>query len=298
MVSCSRRTPTGATISPDHQLYEVGDQVYAFTDEHSQPGYYLITAVEAVDAGMDGQVYVNSYADKESGKTYTIGDLSRPLLAASPAGTQFPGSEAGHIILNWVPEYAFGQGQDGQFCEADLVAYAYDYTFTFSNGDSYSGIVYAEPEKGYWSKDVGYSSFQSGNVEIGLTGEYTTDNMTPGFDVSLAGKVTVASYQDVEMKRAYVPTFTWGGNYLGSEYGYINLTDYPEKYHPADDFPPGINKFFFGNCAGMMYEADVKQDKKDKDDATPKTLVALNVTEPFVSYQPYDEEKNKSQKVK
>ena len=81
---------------------------------------------------------------------------------------------------------------------------------------------------------------------------------------------------------------------INTEYGYINITGYPEKFHPAMEHPPGINKFLFGNCGGMMYEADIKQDKKKKLAAQ----LAVNVTEPLVSYQPVDQEEKKSKKTK
>jgi hypothetical protein len=241
----------------DHQLYEVGDQVYAFTDEHGLPGHYVITAVEAVDAGMDGRVYVNSYADKESGKTYTAGDLSHPLLAALPAGTQFPGSEAGYIIKEGEPDFFFGRGENDDFYEADLAA-RYDYQFSYNDGkgDFYTGVVYASQEYGYF---VGQTFSTNDMDEKKQHSSYRITRVTYLEDTSQCGQVTVDSYYDREMRRTYVPTFSWGINYLGSEYGYINITDYPEKYHPAYSFPPGINKFLFGLG---YYEADVKADAK------------------------------------
>ncbi len=274
----------------------VQDQSLAITaDENGQPGSYRITGVRTADAAgnsfsrsLDNQVYVNTYYNSENQKSYD------PVGKGTAVGTNYLTSEHDHIILGWVPEYAFGGG----FEEADLVTYAYDYTFNFNNGDSYKGIVYAEPEKGYYTPGIGYyATSQPSKVEDTLTGGYSVTNHTTGFDVSLAGKVTMASYYDVEMKRTYIPTFTWGDHYLGSEYGYINITDYPEKYHPATEHPPGINKFLFGNYGGMMYEADVKEDKKKKvEEITYTTQVAMNVTEPLVSYQP--EEEGKSKKAK
>jgi hypothetical protein len=132
-----------------------------------------------------------------------------------------------------------------------------------------------------------------------MTGAYTTSNMVPGFDVGLAGQVTVASYYDVEMNKTYVPTYFEGNNYLGREYGFI-VTNRPPDGPPFDQLPPGILKKFFGydGIHSYIYEADVEQDKKGKEETTYTAQVAMNITEPLVSYQPADEEKSKSKKAK
>lgn len=219
------------------------DQEIDFFDENGTGHYTILGGSPGDYAAKDKTVEVTSYFDHETGRTYT-GDLG--------SGTSYFGSESGHIINPSVDDFFFGLGSDGVFYEADL-AVKYGFVHHYANNDWYSGIVYAP--QGY------YGDTLVTTTEIGA-GYYDLTVLEYLENVSQYGQVYVEQYYDTEMKRIYLPSFFWGSNYLGSEYGYINIGSYPEKYHPADDFPPGINKFFFGHWGGMMYEADVKEDKK------------------------------------
>lgn len=53
-----------------------------------------------------------------------------------------------------------------------MVAYAYIYTFTYSNGDWYTGVVYAEPENYQVIATEDSWSWVINEVEHGLTGTY------------------------------------------------------------------------------------------------------------------------------
>ena len=108
-----------------------------------------------------GQVYVDSYYDQESGTTYT------PVNSSAALGSGYLGSEHGYILKDGVPEYEFGK-DGGTFYEADKVCYEYDFTFTYGDGDYYTGIFCAEPVKGY-----GTNYSQTVTDENGQTGTYT-----------------------------------------------------------------------------------------------------------------------------
>ncbi len=214
------------------------------TDENGLTGAYAITGLApGFDVGLAGQVFVNSYYDAESGAFQT-------LATANPVGTDYLGSEDGYIRLAGVDAYHFG---GATHAEADLVTYAFAFTLTYSNTDRYQGIVYAEPEH-----YLGTAPWTVA-AENGLTATYAIGSHS----VSAAGQpgqVVVASYYDSEMNRTYVPTYSGGSNYLGSEYGFI-VTNRP----PGDSLvglPEGIERKFFGynQYYSYLYEADVKKD--------------------------------------
>jgi hypothetical protein len=97
-------------------------------------------------------------------------------------------------------------------------AQAYDYTFTYGNGDSYTGIVYATLDKGYYP---GLSWAGSGG---GQTGTYQITGVEPGssdYDEKV-GQVFIASYHDAATGLDYTPLeytqgLPCGMDYLGSE---------------------------------------------------------------------------------
>jgi hypothetical protein len=87
---------------------------------------------------------------------------------------------------------------------------------------------------------------------------------------ALWGRVEVAIYFDHESGNTYDGAkllVTNGSNYLGSEYGFIKITDYTynKKWNldnlAEPSLPPGIMKFYFG---GGYWEADVKSAKATK----------------------------------
>ncbi len=204
------------------------------TDENGQTGSYVITeATGGYDVGQAGQVYVNSYYDQESGNTYI------PMGNGTMVGAGYLGSEHDYILLAGVPEYLFGSS-GGTFYEADLAVHAYDFKFSYGNGDYYTGTVYAEPWKGY---STAYT--QTVVDENSLTGAYAITKETTGYDVGQAGRVYVNSYYDQESGNTYVPMSNGtmvGAGYLGSEHDYI--------------IQAGVLEYLFGS-SGVFHEADL-----------------------------------------
>lgn len=212
--------------------------------EGGQTGTYAITNITpGFEVALAGKVYVNTYRDSESGNTYT------PVSNGTAVGTAYLTSESDHIINASVPDFYFGGG----YWEADLGA-VFTYTFTYGCGDYYTGTVYASQDRYF----VGYT--KGGLDENGQWSSYTITGVASYLeDTTGYGQVTIAAYYDMEMKRVYIPTFSWGSSYLGSESGFINISSYPEIFDPALGFPYGIMKFYFG---GGYYEADVKGSAK------------------------------------
>ncbi len=205
------------------------------TDENGQTGTYTITGVTpGFDVSLAGEVYVTSYYDYESGKPYT------PVGIGTAVGIDYLWSESDYIIQSGITDYLFGNS-GGTFYEADLVSYAYNFTFSYSGLDSYTGTVYAEPEYGYY-----LTSTLTTNAEGGQTGTYMITGVSTGFDVSLAGEVYVTSYYDYESGRTYTPVSNGtavGTSYLGSEHDYI--------------IKSGVPEYLFGKSGATFYEADL-----------------------------------------
>jgi hypothetical protein len=177
------------------------------TDEHGLPGNYLITDIVASENNLskDGQVFVSTYYDAESKKTYA------PLNSASVAGSQHLQSESGYIIKAGIADFAFGKG----YWEADLGA-CYNFTYRYGNGDYYQGQVYASQDYGYypgWKKQVAN--------ETGYVGYYEINSLSYIEDVSNYGQLFVNKYYDKETRKKYSIINFSGNNYLGSESGYI-----------------------------------------------------------------------------
>jgi probable HAF family extracellular repeat protein len=214
--------------------YQVG-YTQEVTDENGLLGTYEITGAQSGSYDeLIGQVFVDSYYDQEANQVFT------PVDAGAALGTDYLGSEHAYIIQSGITDYLFGRSGD-PFYEADLVAYAYDFTFTYGNGDYYTGTVYAAPEYGY---STSYS--KSVTDENGKTGAYGITKVTTGYDYSLAGQVYVTSYYDQESGQTYTPVSrgtTVGTTYLGSEQDYI--------------IQSGIPTYLFGSSGGTFYEADL-----------------------------------------
>jgi hypothetical protein len=289
----------GGMIYADAEKYGITpNPLWTWTalDENGLPGTYVLSnATLAPEYHPDGKVYVNWYLDHESGNLYT------PLGAGAPVGTDL-GTERDYIIQAGIPEFRFGNA-DGILYEADLPA-RFRYTFTYSNGDSYTGSVYASQWDAYLAS-IGETWYLAGETwstacEGGLTGTYLIGPVEEYLeDTTKNGLVTVDSYYDMEMGRTYIPTLFSGSDYLGSEYGFI-VTNRPFEGPSFEDLPPGILKKFFGynGTNSYNYEADVKQDKKKEEETTYIAQVAMNIMEPYVPYQPENEEKTNSKKAK
>ena len=227
---------TGTVYAAPEYGYSAG-YTKTTTDEKGQTDTYTITGVTAgYNVSKAGQVYVTSYYDKGSGKTYT------PVSNGTAVGTSYLGSEHDYIIKSGVSEYLFGHG--GSFHEADLTSYAYAFKFTYGDGDYYTGTVYAAPEYGY---STGYT--QTTTDEKGQTDTYTITGVTTGQDASKAGQVYVTSYYDAGSGNTYTPVDSGtavGTSYLGSEHDYI--------------IQSGVPEYLFGSSGGTFYEADLVAD--------------------------------------
>ena len=118
---------------------------------------------------------------------------------------------------------------------------AYSFKFSYSDGDYYTGTVYASSSYGY---SVGYTQIVTD--ENGHTDTYTITGVTNGQDPSLAGEVFVSSYYDSASGKIYTPvdsTTAIGTSYLGSEHDYI--------------IKSGVPEYRFGSSGGTFYEADL-----------------------------------------
>lgn len=195
-------------------------------------GYYTITKVTpGYDAGRDGQVYVDSYYDAETRRSYT------PHGKGSVVGRGYLGFEFDYILTQWTEETWFGNYlshypfDNYSFWEADAVVCQFNFRYDFANGDYYTGYVYAPTSKDHPDYVKGYrytldyvKQFRDENGQIG---SYSIYQAGKGVDHSLAGQVFVDTYYNAESKKTYQPLHKGtavGTKYLGSESDYI-LTD-------------------------------------------------------------------------
>ena len=164
----------------------------------------------------NGQVYLNSYYDFESNKTYT------PTNNNLVSGTKYLGSEIGYIIDNTTSKHQFGKG----YYEADLISNFYDFNYKYSDGDSYTGKVYAMENYGY---AVGSTKTVSTNGT--LTGQYSITAINHTDTISVYnGSVYVNNYYDSQSGKSFSPVNIGnpvGNNYLGSEGDYIIENNIP-----------------------------------------------------------------------
>ena len=115
-------------------------------------------------------------------------------------------------------------------------SYAYNFKFTYGDGDFYQGMVYAAWDKGYSN---GYT--QTVTDENGLAGKYEITTVAFGVpSSSINGRVYVTNYYDAQSNRFYdvVNGKATGLDHLGSESGYIIKDSVPE--------------YRFGNAGGKI----------------------------------------------
>ncbi|MBM4276098.1 MAG: hypothetical protein FJ134_16830 [Deltaproteobacteria bacterium] len=116
----------------------------------------------------------------------------------------------------------------------------YNFKFTYSNGDYYTGTVWAKAGYGYSPGDTWQVT-----DPYGSTGTYRITGAGPAGDQT-EGLVYVASYYDRESRKTVTPLNSGqplGSNYLGSEAGYLIDETVPQYY-------------FTGSGQGI-YEADM-----------------------------------------
>ncbi|MFA4917540.1 MAG: hypothetical protein WC560_12840, partial [Syntrophales bacterium] len=212
---------TGTVYAAPDFGYGVGDRSGEVLDERFLLGYYSIDAADATiyPYVKKGQVLVASYVDTDSSNTYSA-DAGELLFTdpAGLAGVNYLGSEGAYISAADVPEYYFGAGADGKMMEADFaLTGAYQFRFTFADGDFYTGTAYAALIHGY---TVGQA--WTTQDEHGLTGIYQITGVSYGNDATEDGQVRINLYFDAETGKSFTPT-GGGALYLGSEYGSIGI---------------------------------------------------------------------------
>jgi len=277
----------GFLYAPTGKQYFVGyskDMI----DENGQIGTYSITQeIKGFDNRRDGQVFVNYYYDSEGSKSFTPVGFRSPETTTPidnnvvGVGLNYLGSEKDYIIRANVADYLFGYGlKNGSavIYEADLVWAEYNFKFTYANGDSYEGTVWARMDYGYFP---GYSKVVTD--ENGGNGKYSISSFKflddPAINDRLMGQVYVSKYYDSESKASFSPVSNGevvGTEYLGSEYDYILQAGQPEfsfggGYFEADVSCAYAYKFLYGN--GDYYTGTVYAPAGY---AAPNTLIDEN----------------------
>lgn len=271
----SRDYYTGWVFASQDYGYNV-DLTIDTLDQQGQRGYYEITSRELVeDASHYGQVFVDNYYDAAQGASFV------PLGNDQPLGSDYLKSEVGHILSAQNSDFFFGgnwfdtgQGQEWRIFEADArYTRRYDFTFNYSDGDSfldqgdaYHGYVYASPDFGY---SVGATSHDVLDEKLRL-GFYRVDAVDQDYHpYASKGQVFVTSYVDADTDQSYTPLgadLPLGANYMGSEKGYIKTADVPEyffgagtdgKIHEADGNSLGAYEFRFTFGSGDYYTGTV-----------------------------------------
>ncbi|WP_053538080.1 Calx-beta domain-containing protein [Anabaena sp. WA102] len=201
--------------------YTVGQVLDGYTNETGNPGYYTIDSVDNAGTGNNNYVYVTSYTDGDTGYGSAYGGYGN--------GYNGLGSESGYAYNS------AGGGDDfSNSNEADLINQQYTFTYTYGNGDSYSGFGYAA-QGTYTVGQVldGYTN------ETGNPGYYTIDSV----DNAGTGNnnyVYVTSYTDGDTGYGTTNSISsWGYGGLGSEYGSAYNANYSgdtgfNSYYEAD----------------------------------------------------------------
>jgi len=120
----------------------------------------------------------------------------------------------------------------------------YNFKFTYSNGDYYTGTVWAKAGYGYSPGDTWKVTDLYGN-----TGAYRITGTGPAGDQT-EGLVYVASYYDKESRKTLTPLNSGqplGSNYLGSESGYL--------------IDETVSQYYFTGASQGIYEADMVMGK-------------------------------------
>lgn len=157
----------------------------------------------------------------------------------------------------------------------------YYYTYSYGNGDTYSGYTYDTTGKYIPGSNYDYSSASN---ETGNNGQYYISGAYSGYDNFNASKglVYVTSYYDSESQTtttsssSYYGTSYYGANGLGSEYGYLTSTNsttddlFGGDYYEADIATNTISDWFSQNVkdSGLQstarsYFTDAALDRND-----------------------------------
>ena len=247
----------GFVLAPEDGIYYPG-QVINTVDEYGRPAIYLIGGATSLGAynpdgyipavdGYLGQVFVEAYFDADSRRGFT------PVNNDLPRGGAYLGSEWGAILPGEDPAYQFG-GPGG--LEADVLGIAYSFDYVYGNGDLYSGVVVAGPDRNYqpgWRQAV--------TDELGGGGYYRITGVNTYLpDASQNGQVSVSSYYDTDTAATYTPAHAGdavGTNYLGSEADWIIAAGVPQYYFGKGFYeavgPTRLTGGYSGDAGSFLY---------------------------------------------
>jgi Right handed beta helix region len=127
---------------------------------------------------------------------------------------------------------------------------AYSFTYTFGDGDYYTGIVYASGGYGY------YQGYSRTKIDArGNTGTYSITAVLGNYNIKKAGQVYILKYYSHETDKTYNPVgggTAVGTNYLGSEYGYIIRSNVPGYYFGGGYYEANVSAL----GSGAVYYVD------------------------------------------
>jgi hypothetical protein len=225
--------------------YEIGQSIEFGENETGNVGYYVIDSIagSTFNGGYNGYVYVTSYTDADTGfgTTTNIGDAN--YWWDDIHGYSGLGSEYGYAYDddgNSSDSY-FG----GAYYEADILNQYYTFTYTYGNGDSYSGHGYALA--GTYTEGQTLEGYSN---ETGNLGYYTINSVEAGTTSSSENnRVYITSYFDGDTLYGETTNLYsyGGGSGLGSEYGYAYDSNwssndpYFSSYYEADLVSPGFS---------------------------------------------------------
>jgi len=227
--------------------YQEGES-WTVPDENGQNASYTIDQVDEVTDGAiysianKDKVFVESYYDSETEQWFVPDGYAND----NASGNSGLGSEHDTLLGNSsVGAFGFNAGL-GQQLEADIdlatVVERYGFTFTYSNGDSYTGYTFANPGTYTYNQIISVTDENGGAADytidsVALTANHQTDK----------GKVFVEHYYDAETDLTLTPdnaTLALGTTGLRSEQGTLlgNTT---------------VGRFGFNVTLGQQMEADI-----------------------------------------
>ena len=216
--------------------YAAGQVLSSYTNETGYEGYYTIDSLGGTTNQLYGYVAVSSYYDGDTGygSVYYVGG----------SGSYGLGSESGYVYSNNYSSYDTFSNSN----EADLINQYYTFTYTYGNGDSYSGYGYAD--QGTYVAGQVLSDYYN---ETGNYGYYTIDSASDGTYSGNNHYVYVNSYTDGDTGygSAYYVSgngYSGLGSESGSAYNYSWVADSFSNSNEADLFSEQYNfTYYYGN---------------------------------------------------
>jgi len=216
--------------------YTAGQVLSGYTNGTGYEGYYTIDSLSDTTNQLYGYVAVSSYYDADTGygSVYYVGG----------SGSSGLGSESGYVYSNNYSSF----DTFSNYNEADLINQYYTFTYTYGNGDSYSGYGYAD--QGTYVAGQVLSGYYN---ETGNYGYYTIDSASDGSYYGSNHSVYVTSYTDGDTGYGSAYYVSGSGNSgLGSEsgtaYNYSWISDGFSNSNEADLFSQQYNfTYYYGN---------------------------------------------------